>query len=91
MMSNEKLKELTRNDWKELGFYYESNKIENQWLFIGSKTGLYLTLDKIKILFNRVEVWYNLREILRKSGLTNTKQLNLLFEPFDILNIKFLT
>jgi hypothetical protein len=38
-MSN-KLKEITKEEWRELGFYYEQDENERNWNLVGSRNGL---------------------------------------------------
>lgn len=40
MAMSEKLKNITKEDWRKLGFYYERDDEKNKWVFIGSKYGL---------------------------------------------------
>ena len=40
MAMSEKLKNITKEDWRKLGFYYENDHKNKRWIFIGSKTGL---------------------------------------------------
>jgi hypothetical protein len=39
--------EMLRKEWRELGFYYETNQGKNEWLFVGSKKGLLNFIDCI--------------------------------------------
>ncbi|MBN2736070.1 MAG: hypothetical protein JXR70_03755 [Spirochaetales bacterium] len=39
-MMSEKLKNITKEDWRKLGFYYERDDKEKKWVFVGSKYGL---------------------------------------------------
>src|SRR4030095_7454405 len=37
---NESLKEQTRSEWRELGFFYDRDDKSKEWLLIGSRAGL---------------------------------------------------
>ena len=37
-MSNEKINQMTREEWRDLGFYYDQD--ETKWIFVGSNSGL---------------------------------------------------
>jgi hypothetical protein len=37
---SDNLKELTKEDWRKLGFYYDQDKKERHWHFVGSRDGL---------------------------------------------------
>ena len=39
-MTSQKVNELTREEWRELGFYYEYNNDEKCWILQGSRLGL---------------------------------------------------
>jgi hypothetical protein len=36
----EKLINITKEDWRKLGFYYERDDVNKKWILIGSKNGL---------------------------------------------------
>lgn len=36
----EKLKNITKEDWRKLGFYYERDDMNKKWILVGSKNGL---------------------------------------------------
>jgi hypothetical protein len=38
-MSN-KLREITKEEWRELGFYYEQDENDRHWKLVGSRSGL---------------------------------------------------
>jgi hypothetical protein len=40
MAMSEKLKNITKEDWRKLGFYYERNDMNKKWILVGSKNGL---------------------------------------------------
>lgn len=40
MAMSEVLQEITKEDWRELGFFYEQDENEKHWNFIGSRSGL---------------------------------------------------
>jgi hypothetical protein len=39
-MTTEELNNFTREDWRELGFYYDFDKSAARWQLIGSRDGL---------------------------------------------------
>ena len=40
VMNRSELNENIREEWRELGFYYDFSKEKNQWIFVSSKAGL---------------------------------------------------
>ena len=44
-MSTEKVNEKLRSEWRELGFYYESDDQAKEWRLIGSRAGLHRLRD----------------------------------------------
>ena len=38
---DERMKEDTRAEWRELGFFYDRNDNSKEWLFLGSRAGLF--------------------------------------------------
>lgn len=40
-MPTERTNETTRDEWRELGFFYDKNEAEQVWRFVGSKEGLW--------------------------------------------------
>jgi len=40
MGMSERLKNITKEDWRMLGFYYDRDDFTKKWIFIGSKNGL---------------------------------------------------
>jgi hypothetical protein len=39
-MSSEKVNQITRDEWRELGFFYDFDEKSSRWLLMGSRTGL---------------------------------------------------
>jgi hypothetical protein len=39
-MGNPQIDEMTRREWRELGFFYDRNDVAREWLLVGSKAGL---------------------------------------------------
>jgi hypothetical protein len=37
---DERIKEETRSEWRELGFFYDRKESSKEWLLVGSRTGL---------------------------------------------------
>jgi hypothetical protein len=40
-MTSDRVKEHTRSDWRELGFFYELDEKAKEWRFVGSRAGLF--------------------------------------------------
>jgi hypothetical protein len=40
-MSNQTLNEMTRREWRELGFFYDLDKHRKEWQLVGSRSGLF--------------------------------------------------
>lgn len=45
--------EHTKEDWRDLGFYYEFEKVEKRWLLIGSRAGLSKLVELIRTFVNK--------------------------------------
>jgi hypothetical protein len=39
-MPSEKVNQITRDEWRELGFFYDFEEKSSRWLLVGSRTGL---------------------------------------------------
>jgi hypothetical protein len=39
-MTTEKMNQVTREEWHELGFFYDFDKENSRWRFVGSRSGL---------------------------------------------------
>ena len=39
-MPSEEVNQITQNEWRELGFFYDFDERSSRWLLVGSRTGL---------------------------------------------------